>query len=237
MRVSAAATGGPAIIYRLLLTHERQILTVRQHPAVLIGPTTLALAGLVAAPFVASALPAGPPDLGPVVWGVWFILLIRLAWRITGWTTAFLVLTSERILLVTGFFTRTVSIIPLQAVNDISIRRSLGGQLFGFGEFLITSGAPDQVLQKIEYIPYPEELYLEMCNVVFPAEKVTCPLCRGAERVFQRPQDPAETSGGAEEYKVGDERDRPRDSLLADGYLEIICPRCGGEGTVSAEDD
>jgi Bacterial PH domain len=232
MRISAATTSGPASIYRLLVVHERQILTVRQHPAILIGPAALALAGLVAAPFVASALPARLPDLGLVVWAVWFVLVVRLAWRIAGWTVAFLVVTSERILLVTGFFARTVSVIPLQIVNDVTLQRTLGGQLFGFGDFLITSGAPDQVLQKIEYIPYPEELYQEICNVVFPPEKVICPLCRGVTRVFQRPQDPDQDSGSGENYQVSSP-EQSRDSLLADGYLEIICPECGGEGTVA----
>ena len=235
MRLSAVATGGPAAVQRLLLAHESQVLAVRQHPAVLVGPAALALAGLVAAPIVASALPASPPDLGVVVWGAWLVLLVRLAWRIAGWTAAFLVLTSERIVLITGTVVRTVSIIPLQAVNDVIMRRSAGGQLFGYGELLITSGAPDQVLQKIEYIPYPMELYREICGVTFPAEKAPCPLCKGAERVFQRPQD-LDASGDAENYKVADESEQTRDSLLADGYLEIICPECGGDGTVPAEE-
>lgn len=232
MRLSAAATGGPASIYRLLLPHERQTLTVRQHWAVLIGPATLALAGLVAAPFVASSLPANPPDLGVIVWGAWFLLLVRLMWRLADWTAAFLVLTSERILLVTGFVSGTVLSIPLRAVNDVILQRSIGGQLFGFGTFLIATGAPDQVVQRIEYIPYADVLYQEMCNVIFSSDKVTCPLCRGAERVFQRAQDPADPSDGAEDYKVADEHGQTKDSLLADGRLEIVCPTCDGEGTV-----
>ena len=39
----------PASIYRVLLPHERRVITVRFHPAVLIKPVALALAGLAVA--------------------------------------------------------------------------------------------------------------------------------------------------------------------------------------------
>ena len=49
----------PASIYRVLLPHERRVITVRFHPAVLIKPVALALAGLAVAGLV-SVIPASP---------------------------------------------------------------------------------------------------------------------------------------------------------------------------------
>ena len=40
---------GPAAVNRYLLPNEQQVITVRRHPAVLIGPSVLTLAGLLAA--------------------------------------------------------------------------------------------------------------------------------------------------------------------------------------------
>lgn len=236
IRVSAAATSA-ASINRVLLPTERQVFTVRQHPAILIGPTALALAGLIAAPIIAALLPARPGGLALAVWGAWLLLVVRWARRAGNWAFAFLVLTSDRIILVTGLLTRTMTIIPLRVVDDVSLQRSPAGLMLGFGEFVVASRAPDQVLQKIEYVPYPEDIYLEICNLIYAPVEVSCPLCHGAERVFQRPQEPDETVAGDDDYKVADESGQTRDSLLAAGYLEMICPRCGGTGTVAAADD
>ena len=41
------------------------------------------------------------------------------------------------------------------------------GQLLGFGEFVVESAGQDQALRHIEYLPYPEQLYLEVCGLIF----------------------------------------------------------------------
>jgi len=42
------------------------------------------------------------------------------------------------------------------------------GRLLGFGEFIIESAGSDQALQTVDHIPYPEQLYLEICGLIFP---------------------------------------------------------------------
>ena len=49
--------------------------------------------------------------------------------------------------------------------------RSLGGRLFGYGEFIIESAGQDQALRNIPFIPYPEQLYVEVCKLLFPDEE------------------------------------------------------------------
>ena len=49
MRLIAPRNAGPAAVNKYLLPHEHQVITVRKHPAVLIGPIAIALAGLLIA--------------------------------------------------------------------------------------------------------------------------------------------------------------------------------------------
>lgn len=235
MRLATVGTAVPAAVNRYLLVHERHVTSIRQHPALLIGPSVLALAGLLAAVILSATVLQGKTDLVLTVWAAWLVLLLRAVWKAVNWTFDFFVVTSNRILMVTGTLRRKVAIIPLWTVNDISFQRSFGGRLFGYGDFFVTSDAPDQILQKIEYIPYLEELYLRICDVVFPTARVSCPLCHGEGRVFQRPHEQAGPPAETREYRLADERGQTRDGLLAQGYLEIICPKCGGRGTVAAE--
>jgi hypothetical protein len=57
---------------------------------------------------------------------------------------------------------------PLTRVTDMSFRRSALGRLLGYGEFIIESAGQEQALRTINFLPYPEQLYLEVCGLVFP---------------------------------------------------------------------
>jgi hypothetical protein len=41
--------------------------------------------------------------------------------------------------------------------------------VFGYGEFIVESAGQDQALRNVEYIPYPEQLYLLVCGMLFPS--------------------------------------------------------------------
>lgn len=150
-----------------LLPHERQVITVRRHPAVLIGPSVLALDGLLAASVLTAVILHGNAPLIAAVWITWLILLARMIWKAVDWATGFFAVTSQRLLLVRGVLTRKVAMLPLSKVTDMSFHRSLTGRLLGFGEFIIEPAGPSQALQTVDYIPYPEQLYLEVCGLIF----------------------------------------------------------------------
>jgi hypothetical protein len=40
--------------------------------------------------------------------------------------------------------------------------------MLGYGEFVLESAGQDQALSTVTYIPYPETLYLEVCQMLFP---------------------------------------------------------------------
>jgi hypothetical protein len=166
--LSRLTVGGPESIYRYLLPEEELLITVRQHPAALIESAFLAAAGLVAAVVLTVFLLPGKGAIDWLVWIAWALLFFRALQRALNWVGDFFVVTSQRMLMATGTFSRTVAIIPFGLIYDLSFRRSAGGRVFGYGEFIVQYGFRDQVLQTIQYIPYPERLYLEICRVLFP---------------------------------------------------------------------
>jgi uncharacterized membrane protein YdbT with pleckstrin-like domain len=164
---SATGTRGPVAINRYLLPREVQVATVRQHPAVLISPSAQALGGLLVAGLATATIVHGV--LAGIIWVAWGVLLLRLIWKGLNWSVDYFVVTTERLLLTTGFLTRRVAMMPLTKVTDMSFRRTFPGRLLGYGEFIVESAGQDQALRNVEYIPYPEQLYLLVCGMLFPS--------------------------------------------------------------------
>ena len=156
----------PASVYRVLLPHERRVITVRFHPAVLIKPVALALAGLAVAGLLSTIARLSGAIL-LVIWLAWLILLIRLLYFIYVWLEDYFVVTSQRLITVTGVIRKSVKMMPLTKVTDMSFNRSPMGRLLGYGTFIVESAGQDQALRTINHLPYPEQLYLEVCGLIF----------------------------------------------------------------------
>ncbi len=171
MRLADTTSGAQAAVNRYLLPTERDLITVRQHPAVLAGPILTALAGLAAAAIVTPIISAGHQALVGFVWTAWGLLLLRAIFKVMSWSADYFAVTSERILMLTGIFNRRVAIIPFLLVNDFSFRRSVTGRFLGYGEFVVRYGARDEVLQRIQYIPYPEQLSTEIYGLLHPPDE------------------------------------------------------------------
>ena len=164
---TSAGTRAPVAINKYLLPREVQVATVRQHPAVLIAPSAQAVGGLLLAGLLNVTVIHGL--LGEIIWIAWGVLLLRLIWKILNWAVDYFVVTTERLLLTTGLLTRRVAMMPLTKVTDMSFKRSFPGRLLGYGEFIVESAGQDQALRNVEYIPYPEQLYLLVCGMLFPS--------------------------------------------------------------------
>jgi uncharacterized membrane protein YdbT with pleckstrin-like domain len=156
----------PASVYRVLLPHERRVITVRFHPAVLIRPVTETLGGLALAGLL-STIARLDGTILLVIWLAWLILAIRLLFCIYTWLEDYFVVTSARLLLATGVFKKTVNMMPLGKVTDMRFERSTTGRLFGYGTFIVESAGQDQALHRIDHLPYPEQLYIEVCGLIF----------------------------------------------------------------------
>ena len=156
----------PASIYRVLLPHERRVITVRFHPAVLIKPVALALAGLAVAGLLSTITRLDGAIL-LVIWLAWLILLIRLLYKIYVWLEDYFVVTSQRLLLAHWRQSGNLfNMMPLTKVTDMRFERSAMGRLLGYGTFIVESAGQDQALRKIDHLPYPEQLYLEVCGLI-----------------------------------------------------------------------
>lgn len=156
----------PAAIYKVLLPHERRVITVRFHPAVLIRPVAETLGGLALAGLISTIAHLSGTVL-LVIWLAWLVLVIRLLFCVYAWLEEYFVVTSQRLLLAKGVFKKTVNMMPLAKVTDMRFERSLTGRLLGFGTFIVESAGQDQALRNIDHLPYPEQLYIEVCGLIF----------------------------------------------------------------------
>jgi uncharacterized membrane protein YdbT with pleckstrin-like domain len=157
----------PTSVNKYLLPHERQVISVHQHPAVLIRPIFEVLLGLAIAGWLSNSAAHGNGTVILVIWILWGLLLLRLVWKVIEWSLNYFVITSQRLLLSKGFPTRKVNMMPLAKVTDMSFQRSPMGQILGYGEFIVESAGQDQALRNVDHLPYPEQLYLEVCGLIF----------------------------------------------------------------------
>jgi uncharacterized membrane protein YdbT with pleckstrin-like domain len=159
---------GPVAVSRYLLPNERQMATVRLHPALLLGVGSQALGGLLVAGLLSATVIHGNHVALLVIWLAWAVLLLRLIWKAVNWAVDYFVITTEWLLLTTGLLTRKVAMMPLSKVTDMSFQRSFGGRLLGYGELIVESAGQNQALDRVQFIPYPEQLYLLVCGMLFP---------------------------------------------------------------------
>jgi membrane protein YdbS with pleckstrin-like domain len=157
----------PASVYKHLLPHERQVITVRFHPAVLIRPVAEVLGGLALAGLLSTTIARGNGIVMLIIWVAWLVLVARLLYKVWEWLEDYFVVTSQRLLLATGIITRNINMMPLSKVTDMSFKRSTMGRLLGYGEFIVESAGQDQALRNVGHLPYPEQLYLEVCGLIF----------------------------------------------------------------------
>jgi len=163
----AATRNEQAAVDKYLLPGEVRVATVRRHPAVLLAPSAQAVGGLLVAAVLSATFLRGLTVIAAIVWVGWGVLLANLIWKAVNWAVDYFVITSVRILLTSGLFTRSVAMMPLSKVTDMSFHRSFAGRLLGYGEFVVESAGQDQALRRIDHIPYPEQLYLVVCGRIF----------------------------------------------------------------------
>jgi membrane protein YdbS with pleckstrin-like domain len=157
----------PTSVNRFLLPNERQVITVHQHPAILIRPIFWVLIGLAVAGWLSSFFTHGNGIALLIIWILWGVLFLNLAVKVWEWAVTYFVVTSQRFVLTTGVITRNVNMMPLAKVTDMTFQRSAGGRILGYGKFILESAGQDQALTNVDYLPYPEQLYLEVCGLIF----------------------------------------------------------------------
>lgn len=157
----------PASVNRFLLPKERQVISIRQHPAVLLRPIFFVLAGLALAGVLSSFVAHGNGTAILVIWILWGLLLLWLIVKVADWSVQYFVVTSERLMATQGLITRKVNLIPLSKVSDVEFRQTAAGRFLGYAEFEVLAAGMDNRMRNIRFVPYPDQLYLEVCGVLF----------------------------------------------------------------------
>jgi hypothetical protein len=156
----------PAAVNRYLLPREHQVITAHFHPAILLGPIGLVFAGLAAAGAISGTSKLSSDAL-LIVWLIWALLVLYLIGRVLRWFDDYFVVTSERVVLLRGLLSRDVVSVPHAQIASMRLRRSTMGRVLGYGEFIIEAGRYLPV-HRINFLPYPEQLYLEVYALLYP---------------------------------------------------------------------
>ena len=168
MRLIAPGAASPATVNRYLLPHETQVISVRQHPAALLPAVTVAVGGLLAAEAV-NGIASGVKWALFAVWVLTGFLVVRAIVDALAWYVRYIVITDRRLLLISGILSRKVTVLPLQALQNLGLTQSAGGRMAGYGTFTVELAG--QARTVIDFIPYPEQLYLEVHQLLYPEER------------------------------------------------------------------
>jgi uncharacterized membrane protein YdbT with pleckstrin-like domain len=162
----------PEQVFKYLLPSERCVFAVRRHIAMLMPSALPLIIGLFIAFFLDTTLPQEFPLVRDVVWLAWLGLFFWFAWKFADWWVERFVVTDRRIMLTSGLLTKKVAMMPLIKVTDMSYERPLLGRVLGYGEFVMESAGQDQALRNVTYVPNPDILYLDMCDLLFGQQNV-----------------------------------------------------------------
>jgi PH (Pleckstrin Homology) domain-containing protein len=156
----------PGTVRPYLLPQERQTIVVRHHPAILSWPVLTVLAACAAGSTVTVFTDIGGMIL-VAVWGAAALACLLLAVRVWAWLEGYLVLTRHRVILISGIIKYKMISIPVREIRDISLSRTIPGRLAGYGLLTLIPVREGYAMPVINYIPYPDQLYLEARGLYF----------------------------------------------------------------------
>jgi uncharacterized membrane protein YdbT with pleckstrin-like domain len=147
------------------------VVATRRHWAVLIAPVLKALPVLVLGGWL---LVLDPDNRGTSTAGLLVVVavLVVLALRIGEWWMSHFIVTNRRVLLTSGIVVRTVALLPLRRITDLTWKEALLGQVLGYGTFRFESAGQQQALSEITFLPHADVLYRRVSRLLFGGEGV-----------------------------------------------------------------
>ena len=115
-------------------------------------------------PLFWTAVWAGDYYAVPLVLGV--AALVVGLWKVHVQRMDRFVITNMRVFRVHGVFDRSLATMPMTRILDISMYRSLMGQVLGYGHFVFESAAQGQGLREIRYVGDPDRRDLTIQRVI-----------------------------------------------------------------------
>jgi uncharacterized membrane protein YdbT with pleckstrin-like domain len=156
----------PREIDEYLLPTERRVIRVRQHWAVMINHLT-ATALFLLVLVVGREFVPGNVVVDNVAFYLGLVAVLRFTVLTILWWIERIVITDKRVMLAQGILVHNVGMMPLSKVTDLTFQRTLGGRMFGYGTMIVESAGQIQALNRIEYMPRPEEIYEALSELVF----------------------------------------------------------------------
>ena len=156
-------------VAKYLLPEERAVVATRRHWAVLIEPTLKFLPLFLIGGWVLLLDPDNrvSSSVGLVV------LVVAVAYyalRVGEWWMRHFIVSTRRVLLTSGVIVRTVTLLPLRRITDLTWKETLLGQVLGYGTFRFESAGQQQALSEITFLPGADVLYMRVSRLLFSAD-------------------------------------------------------------------
>jgi uncharacterized membrane protein YdbT with pleckstrin-like domain len=184
-------------VEKYLLPGEEAVVVTRRHWAVLIEPTVKFLPVFLVGCWL---LVFDPGNRVTSSAGLLVILgsLIYYGLRAGEWWMRHFIVSRRRVLLTSGVIVRTVTLLPLRRITDLTWQETLLGQVLGYGTFRFESAGQDQALRHLTYMPDAQERYRQVSELLFGSGKAAATTGddEGNEE-FEVPEPPANGPEGS----------------------------------------
>ncbi|MEX5632479.1 PH domain-containing protein [Parafrankia sp. FMc2] len=154
-----------------LAANEQTVVQIRLHWVVLarvVLETAAALVGVVAIAVYSAGRDVNVRVVVTLLWWVALAAVVRLLWRLLDWHRTCLLITTSRLIKVSGIISTRVQSIPLSKITDLSYNLDPNGRVLGYGAFeLETEGDHTSDLEKLQHVPHPDRFYLLLCDSIF----------------------------------------------------------------------
>ncbi|MGY1915514.1 PH domain-containing protein [Blastococcus sp. SYSU DS0973] len=156
-------------VEKYLLDDEDAVVATRRHWAVLVVPTVKFLPVFLAGGWL---LVLDPENRVTSTIGMLVVLaaLAVYALRIGEWWMRHFIVSRRRVLLTSGVVVRTVTLLPLRRITDLTWKETLFGQLLGYGTFRFESAGQQQALSEITFLPHAGALYRQVSGLLFTSD-------------------------------------------------------------------
>jgi membrane protein YdbS with pleckstrin-like domain len=160
---------------KYLLPDEPPVIATRRHPAVLVRPAARGLPVLLVGGWL---LQLDRDNRVSTTLGLVVILgaLLYLGLHVAEWWVRHFLVTRRRVLLTSGVIIRTVAVMPLRRITDLTWKETFWGQVLGYGTFRFESAGQQQGLDVITFLPHANALYKRLSELMFGTDFSTNPV-------------------------------------------------------------
>ncbi|MGH3671969.1 MAG: PH domain-containing protein, partial [Pseudonocardiaceae bacterium] len=81
------------------------------------------------------------------------------------------IVTDKRFMITSGIIETKNSMMPITKVTDMSFMRPIMGQILGYGTLRVESAGQKQDLERVEFLPRPEEVFMAISELIFGDKK------------------------------------------------------------------